>query len=91
MAREKGRKVEFKFVAPKAKEVKLIGDFNNWDCGSILLRKTGGMEWKKELILEPGRYEYKFVVDGNWVTDPNNSDKVQNAFGTENSVLEVRK
>jgi hypothetical protein len=45
--------------------------------------------WKAVLHLEPGEYEYRFIVDGVWIKDPNNTDSVLNEFGQENSLLIV--
>ncbi|MBU1852537.1 MAG: isoamylase early set domain-containing protein [Candidatus Omnitrophica bacterium] len=84
-----GKKIRFQFDAPGAKEVMVVGDFNNWDTNSTPLRRTKGSLWQKEVTLKSGRYEYKFVVDGNWILDSNNNNRVFNSFGTENSVLEL--
>lgn len=85
----KGERVKFTLNAAGAKDVKLVGDFNNWDDKKTPLLKDKKREWGVELLLKPGRYEYKFVVDGNWINDPDNSCMVWNAFGTENSVVEI--
>lgn len=77
----------FKISLPEAKEVKLCGNFNNWDENSLLLKKRKGV-WSTSLKLEPGRYEYKLLVDGVWCTDPN-AEKVVNPFGGENSVVVI--
>ncbi len=53
-----------------------------------MLRLTDGT-WAKELILAPGRHEYRFVVDGEWVDDPAATDYVPNPFGGMNAVLTV--
>ncbi len=45
--------------------------------------------WKALLHLEPGEYEYRFIVDGVWIKDPANVDSVLNEFGQENSLLIV--
>lgn len=85
-----GKKVSFAIEAPAANSVMLAGDFNEWDYETTPLKRVGRSNiWKSDLYLKPGRYEYKFVVDGNWVSDPRNSNKVRNNFGTENSVIEV--
>jgi hypothetical protein len=44
--------------------------------------------WQRIVPLDKGRYEYKFYVDGQWVSDPNNPDKAVNEFG-ENSKIEI--
>ncbi len=85
----KGKTVKFQLQAPEASAVMLAGDFNNWDYTSTKLQKGKDKVWKTNLTLKPGRYEYKFVVDGNWMSDPANPNNNWNPYGTENSVLEV--
>ncbi|MFA7676583.1 MAG: isoamylase early set domain-containing protein [Candidatus Omnitrophota bacterium] len=85
----KGKRVKFTIDIPNAGKVMLAGDFNAWEASSTPLRKNRKKIWEKEIVLNPGRHEYKFVVDGNWVNDPNNPDCVKNSYGTENSVVEV--
>ena len=45
--------------------------------------------WELHAELPPGRYEYKFIVDGEWMHDPVNKEKVKNEHQTFNSVLYV--
>ena len=84
------KKVEFKLYAPEANYVNLAGDFNDWNTGSKSLKRDKNGLWKKNLNLAPGRYEYKFFVDGNWVEDSSCSKYVTNTFGSRNSVLIVK-
>jgi 1,4-alpha-glucan branching enzyme len=81
----------FSLYAPDVNEVYLAGDFNNWqpDAKNFRLRKFKGDIWKKMLKLKPGRYEYQFVVDGQWWCDPENDNRVRNLYCTENCVIEV--
>ncbi|MCM8780961.1 MAG: glycogen-binding domain-containing protein [Candidatus Omnitrophica bacterium] len=79
----------FTLYAPQAKRVSLAGSFNNWDTNSISAKKDYKGNWKTKISLKPGRYEYKFFVDGNWVTDPARQT-VYNAFGSQNNVIEVK-
>lgn len=83
---------EFSLYAPAASEVYLAGDFNGWqpDAEQYRMRKSKDDVWKKSLQLKPGRYEYQFVVDGQWWCDPANSNRVTNPYCTENCVLEVK-
>ena len=83
------RRVFFSLKAPDAKAVTVVGDFNDWrpDAHPMKRHETG--EWKKHLFLSPGRYEYKFIVDGQWWDDPTNEKKCPNQYGTCNRVLEV--
>ena len=46
--------------------------------------------WKISLALNPGQYEYRFFVDGEWQNDPNCSSLVENPFGTTNSLKIVK-
>lgn len=85
----KGKLVTFSLNATDANEVLLAGDFNNWDYTNTRLQKGKDKLWRAELMLKPGRYEYKFVVDGNWISDPLNTKTSLNPFGTENSVMEI--
>lgn len=83
------KKVKFELAAPEAKKVMLVGDFNSWNETGIALKKSKKGLWKADLNLSPGRYEYKFIVDGEWWTDPSNSYTVTNAYGNQNSVKEI--
>jgi len=84
-------------VAPGAKEVFLAGTFNGWEPGATPMRKRSDGKWLAELSLPPGRYEYKFLVDGGWCYEPGFPDQAclgeglaVNAFGTSNRVVEVQ-
>ena len=83
------RRVEFRLDRPKAQEVRLVGDFNGWDLKAHPMRKNGDGAWVKTIMVFPGRYEYRFYADGQWLNDPNNPSKFENCFGTENDVLQV--
>jgi 1,4-alpha-glucan branching enzyme len=83
------KKVLFELLAPETQEVYLVGDFNNWDTCSNLMKKDKKGIWKTTLSLKPGRYEYRFLVDGNWMNDPACSFCVPNEFGSQNCVRVV--
>lgn len=87
--KRKQKKVNFGLKAPEAKKVVLTGDFNSWKEKGLLMKKDKKGFWKKDIGLKPGRYEYKFLVDGQWTTDPANTSSVSNAYGATNSVMEV--
>lgn len=80
----------FKFYAPQAKSVKLAGSFNNWDAASLSAKKDSRGNWIAKVNLKPGRYEYKFLVDGSWVNDPGCANSIGNCFGSQNSIIEVK-
>ena len=81
--------VQFKIaVMSQAKSVSVAGTFNDWKPEKAPLKKNGEA-WKRTIALPRGRYEYRFVVDGQWVTDPSAKESVPNPFGSANSVLNV--
>jgi 1,4-alpha-glucan branching enzyme len=80
---------EFKLFAPAAQEVFLVGDFCNWQGDDCPMRRLKDGSWKKSLKLNQGRYEYRFVVDGHWWTDPENPQRQENPYGQDNSVLVI--
>ena len=80
---------EFSLTAPDAKEVFLVGEFNNWNSDGFKMRRYKNGTFKKKAKLQPGQYEYRFVVDGEWWTDPTNPKRQANAFGSENSVKTI--
>jgi 1,4-alpha-glucan branching enzyme len=85
------REVAFVLNGREAEEVYLCGDFNRWVPHSLpMIRHGENRLWEKRLLLPPGRYEYKFIVDGEWVHDDRACNNVMNAHGSLNSVLEVK-
>jgi len=86
----KSKTAEFKLFAPQAKKVSLAGTFNNWNHKELTAKKDTKGQWLVKATLKPGRYEYKFFVDGSWVNDPGCKACVPNAFGTQNCILEVK-
>ena len=80
----------FVLNAPNARNVYLTGEFTNWSSEGIRMEKdeSAGL-WRAVLHLEPGEYEYRFILDGVWIKDPDNTDSVLNEFGQENSLLVV--
>lgn len=78
--------VMFTIEAPDAERVQLAGDFNNWTLDGSEMEGTGGV-WTKVVKLPPGRYRYRYVVDGRWQNDPLNAAVEPNRFGGDDSVL----
>lgn len=83
------RKAEFVYFAPEAQKVQVLGDFNRWDQDSGHMIKGRDQKWRLTLELQPGRYEYRFLVDGYWENDQAPVECIPNAFGTWNCVLKV--
>ena len=74
-----------------AATVTVAGSFNNWDTGATpLADPEGDGVWSVVVDLAPGRYEYKFVVNGTqWITDESASEFADDGFGGKNSVVTV--
>jgi 1,4-alpha-glucan branching enzyme len=86
--RPKRKRIFFTFYSPDAQNVALVGDFNNWDYTKSMKKNKDG-NWTTRLDLEPGKYEYRYLVDGEWQNDPQCQNFAQNQFGTQNCILEV--
>ena len=84
------RLVKLKFKAPtNCKEVKIAGDFTEWEKAAIYMSKLGRSgEWMASIRVTPGEHQYRFLIDGNWYTDPT-TEHAMSPFGSENSVLRV--
>jgi hypothetical protein len=78
-------------LQPGATMVHAAGDFNGWDPARTPLTPVADGAWAVTLPLEPGRYEYMFVVDGTqWIADPFAIEQNDDGFGSRNAVLDVR-
>lgn len=83
-------KVTFSIAAPEANSVVVAGDFNNWNESEFKLKKLKNGTFKGTENLETEKtYEFKYIIDGAWVNDPEADGIVQNEHGTENSVVKL--
>jgi 1,4-alpha-glucan branching enzyme len=82
--------VSFSLFKPGAARVSLCGEFNGWSPDATPMKSQEGGYWKTTLSLQPGRYQYKFCADGQWLHDPSARESVPNPHGSLNSVVEVR-
>ena len=82
--------VTFTLLEPDAKQVALTGDFNGWATDATPMKRQVDGHWATTIALAPGRYQHKFVVDGQWIPDPLVHEHVWNEQGTLNTVIEVR-
>jgi 1,4-alpha-glucan branching enzyme len=80
--------VQFRVAVKEAKAVSVAGTFNDWDPKKTPLQKNGD-SWDTTIALPRGHYEYRFIVDGQWMADPNAAEAVPNPFGSSNSVLNI--
>jgi len=83
--------VVFVTLYPRANSVQVAGDFNNWQPEQLIMDKVGDSGvWQTQMKLNPGRYRYRLVVDGQWQQDPYNELTESNPFGGFNSVIEIK-
>lgn len=83
--------VRFQIALPPGHEVSVAGNFNDWDPSSHPMKYNLKSKIYSAVIpLHAGEYEYKFVIDGEWVLDDSNSNFFPNDFGTLNSVLSLK-
>ena len=83
------RKVIFRLKSAGAREVFLVGDFNEWDIRANPMQKDSEGLWETTLILQTGRYEFKFMVDGKWRESRGDEFTVLNKYGSLNNVVIV--
>lgn len=84
-----GQLVHIEFSNPLAHRVCIAGTFNNWEAEAGKMDPLGDGTWAADLALKPGTYEYRFVVDGKWMPDPQAEHSIVNRFGERNSLLSV--
>jgi len=77
------------YIHPTAATISVAGTFNDWRPGAAPMISLGAGRWIKALTLPPGTYEYRLVVDGQWMPDPRAVETTPNPFGGFNSVLRV--
>jgi hypothetical protein len=87
------QRVQFVLVAPDAKKVAVVGDFNGWDAdhAGYQAQHRGGGVWSVTAPVPVGHHRYSFVVDDSvWVADPTAPRVVDNDFGVANSTIVVQ-
>ena len=85
----KRKRWSFLLEANEAKEVFLVGDFNNWSPEKHPMQRDENGMWNKRVMLSSGNHEYKFLVDGQWKEDPRNNRRCANCFGSYNSIINL--
>ena len=84
------KKEIFQLNAPEAESVMLAGDFTDWENAARKMRKLKSGNWKTTVSLEEDKtIQYRFLVDGQWVDDPDCQNRIPNGFGGENCVRQV--
>ena len=83
------KKHTFRFTAPDALSVLLVGDFTRWQQEPIPMHKDQDGVWTASVDLPPGKHTYRFIVDSEWRDDPECALRVPNPFGGEDMVREA--
>ena len=82
--------VRFSVLAPRARRVSVVGDFNGWNADATRLTLArDGQTWTTMLPLTAGRHTYAFVIDGDVVRDPAALPAPGEDFGVPNSLVFV--
>ena len=81
--------VNFRYVDPKAKQVKLIGDFNGWDQEAHVMERTPDGTWFLQLSIHSGHHRYLYLVDGEPMLDPQANGVTQSDEGIRVSLMMV--
>ncbi|QEG35795.1 glycogen-binding domain-containing protein [Bythopirellula goksoeyrii] len=95
MSKVKAKLTQFSCHAPDASAVFLAGTFNDWQTDATPLANVDQGNWKVQMELAPGHYEYKFFVDGQWCCEPGCQPLeacpkcVSNSFGTMNRFMDI--
>ncbi len=76
------KRVTFRFHAPGADEVYLLGAFNDWDSLPLKQQKNGN--WSTTVALAAGIYEYRFVA---WGDDHQSGEPIPTEFGEHNCLI----
>ena len=82
--------VRFVLAAKGARKVSVAGDFNAWNPGeTVLVDADGQGTFVATVPLRKGSYEYMFLVDGKWMTDPGAAEVRPDGFGRSNAILRL--
>ena len=81
--------VNFRYVDPKAKQVKLIGDFNGWDQEAHVMERTPDGAWFLQLSIHSGHHRYLYLVDGEPILDPQANGVTKSDEGIRVSLMMV--
>lgn len=76
-------------INPAGCEVYVAGTFNEWRPSQGKMSKAKDGSFRTQMQLDPGHYQYMFVVDGVWHNDPEAPQQELSPSGTVNSAFTV--
>ena len=83
------QRVRFGYFQPGAREIFLVGSFNDWNPHATPLKRDALGDWSVELPLPPGEYRYRLRVDDEWRDDPSAQQTAMNSYGGFDAVIVV--
>jgi 1,4-alpha-glucan branching enzyme len=78
--------VEFTFFNSQAEQVDLVGDFTDWQCGRLPMKRAADGGWRIRLDLPAGEFRFRYRADGRWFTDYAAFGIEPGDFGTDSVV-----
>jgi len=88
-AKKTVKPVNFVCLAPQAKQVALVGDFNDWDPKAAPMKRQADGSWTAQVILGHGHHHYQFLVDGKATLDPRAQGVARNEQNEKVSLIAV--
>lgn len=85
-----GRSVTFVLYEPRASKIEIAGTFTNWQRVPMYRNRTDPGMWGARLDLPPGLHQYKYIIDDEWLPDPENVFPIKDPDGNINSSFAVR-
>ena len=82
-------KHKFMLKSASSSSVFIMGSFNDWSRSSLKMAEVNNGLFEIEIQLEPQKYEYKFIINGDEVLDPLNDNVVSNNIGGYNSLIDL--
>jgi len=81
--------INFLCVAPQARHISLIGDFNNWEPNANPMKRMPDGGWHIQIHLHHGHHKYLFLIDGHPTLDTRAQGTVRNAQNERVSLIAV--
>ncbi len=84
--------IEFSVPDNGCSKVEIVGDFNDWNASDEFTFKKN--KKRKEHVLklklpQNATYQYRYLIDGDFVNEPEADSLISNSFGTQNCVLDL--
>ena len=83
------RPTNFLLLAPKAREVFVVGDFNDWQVGAHPMTRQPDGGWRAQIPLNHGHHHYLFLVDGKPTLDPRAQGTARNEQNEKVSLIAI--